>query len=75
MYVYGANGNPSGYLYKSSDYGSTWTAITSAGSRDWFGMACSYNGGTVTSCVYTGYIYISENYGTKPWREIWILGT
>ncbi|MFA5800095.1 MAG: hypothetical protein WC840_04005, partial [Candidatus Peribacteraceae bacterium] len=59
------NGNGSGDIYVSTDYGNSWTAkgIT----RDWRGIAMSADGARQTAASYNGssngYIYVSTDYG------------
>jgi hypothetical protein len=50
-------------IYISSDYGSTWTSNTSAGSRNWNKVDMSASGQYQTATVSTGNIYISTDYG------------
>lgn len=45
---------PYAYLYKSTDRGSNWTELTSAGQRLWTTVQCSSNGNTVLSTDISG---------------------
>ena len=53
------------YIYVSSDYGITWTAMTDAGSRYWSAVAISGDGKyqTAVSYDYSGNIFTSSDYG------------
>ena len=51
-------------LYLSSNYGTTWTENTSAGSRNWNSIAISSNGQFITA-IAGGDIYISINSGVN----------
>ena len=52
-----------GYLYRSSNYGSTWTQTSLSGY--WLKISSSDNGQYVIAIDYTGYVYSSFNYGVS----------
>ena len=53
-----------GYLYVSSNYGSSWTTITNAYGY-FYDIAISNNGAYVLAVAYNGYAYLSSNYGAS----------
>jgi hypothetical protein len=55
-----------GYIYVSSNYGSTWTQYISG---VWIGIAMSNNGQYQTAISNPGYIYVSSTYGST-WTQI-----
>lgn len=57
-----------GYIFKSTNYGTTWTQLTSAGSKSWRGIACSGDGGIVYATIATA-IYKSID-GGVTWAQI-----
>jgi hypothetical protein len=69
--VYGAVDN--NYIYKSTDGGETWTALTSAGSRNWRGVS-SHDGVTVYGAVDNNYIYKSTD-GGETWTALTSAGS
>jgi len=52
-----------GYLYRSSNYGSTWSQVSISGY--WLKISSSDNGQYVIAIDYTGYVYLSFNYGVS----------
>jgi hypothetical protein len=52
-----------GYLIRSTDYGQTWTQITSTGLLYWYSNCVSASGKYQSAVVAGGSIYRSENYG------------
>jgi photosystem II stability/assembly factor-like uncharacterized protein len=52
-----------GYIYRSTNYGVTWTQATSDTTRNWYSVAMSSDGKYQTAVVNGGYIYRSTNYG------------
>ena len=56
------------YIYLSSDYGSSWKRLTTAGNRLWKSITMSSNGAILVSVEYGGYIYISTDYGVS-WKQ------
>lgn len=57
-----ASVNP-GYLYKSSDSGTSWSRLDSAGNRPWYAIATNDTGTVVVAITTTGYLYISNDSG------------
>jgi hypothetical protein len=57
-----------GYLYISTNYGTTWTSIYSS-SYLWSSITCNSVGNFVAACVYGGLIYYSFDYGIT-WSSI-----
>ena len=55
--------NNNGYLYQSTNFGSTWTAFTSGGSGIWNGIASSTDGKTIIAGMNGGYLYVSTDSG------------
>lgn len=68
---YGAN------LWRSTNFGATWTELTGSGSRTWTWGASSADGMTYLAVVDVGYVYTSVNGGTTwterqaPGRIVW----
>ena len=62
-----------GYIYTSSDGGTTWVERTSAGMRNWVGLTSSSDGQRIIAAEYGGYIYTSSDGGTT-WNPISNLG-
>jgi photosystem II stability/assembly factor-like uncharacterized protein len=52
-----------GYIYRSTNYGVTWTQATSDTTRSWSSVAMSSDGKYQTAVANGGYIYRSTNYG------------
>lgn len=48
--------------------GATWTERTSAGSRDWWAIACSGDGQRIAAAADSNYIYTSAD-GGATWTE------
>jgi hypothetical protein len=58
-------GNYNHDIYKSSDYGLTWTDVSSSiGGQGWLKMSSSTSGQYITALVESGDIYTSNDYGT-----------
>jgi len=55
--------NGAGYVYTSSDAGTTWVAQTGSGSRAWRGITMSADGMKLAAWVSGSYIYTSSDYG------------
>jgi len=53
-----------GYIYKSSDYGSTWNQITNAGNKSWVSITVSDDGQKIAASAWENYVYTSDNGGT-----------
>lgn len=67
QYIYaGASGN---YLYRSSDNGSSWTAITSLGVQSWRKVRCSNSGQYVLAMERNSNYWVSNDYGAT-WSTI-----
>jgi len=61
---------PYGNVRMSTNSGSTWSILASAGSRAWGGITCDANMDKIAASVcQSGYIYISQNSGST-WTEI-----
>ena len=56
------------HLYTSSDFGATWTARASAGSRNWQAVASNSDGTRLVAAARYGSIYISSDSGVS-WTE------
>lgn len=65
-------------IYKSTDYGTTWTILTSSPSLLWSAIDSSKTGEIVTAVASGGQIYVSYNYGagwvprdvTRNWNGV-----
>ncbi len=57
-----------GYIYTSTDSGSTWVERQSSGQRDWYSIASSSDGVKLAAVVNGGYIYTSTDSGST-WVE------
>lgn len=55
-----ANGE---YLYRSSNYGSSWGTVLSDATRSWTGIASSGDGVNLAACAIGANIYVSTNSG------------
>ena len=62
-YLSGSGSFTSGYIYYSTNYGSTWTQTSKYGY--WQNISSSDNGQYVLACEYTGGLYLSSNYGAS----------
>lgn len=58
-----------GYIYTSSNYGTSWTQRTAAGNRNWSGLAVNSSGSIMYACVFGGAIWRSTNSGAS-WSVI-----
>lgn len=63
-----------GYLYKSTNGGTSWSELTSAGSRAWSSIRCSSTGIYVIATVDAGSIYRSAD-GGSTWTALTAAGT
>jgi hypothetical protein len=63
----------SGYIFKSTDGGGSWSQLTSAGSRYWNSLATSGDGNYVSAVDYAGYLYRSADGGTS-WTQSGVTG-
>jgi hypothetical protein len=52
-----------GYIYTSTDNGTTWTTRTSAGLRAWYDVAIDFTGQYLCAIATGGYIWTSVDYG------------
>lgn len=69
-----------GYVFVSTDNGSSWTQLNGGGSRDWRAIATSSNGSKITGVNKNEYIYTSSDSGvtwaqytgtgTKSWADV-----
>lgn len=72
LIMYGASQT---FIYKSTDGGSSWATLGSAGNRNWGGVACVPDGSIVYGCVgsnfgaTTGYVYKSTDGGSN-WTQL-----
>ena len=57
-----------GNIWKSADFGSTWTMDTLAGARVWTHVELSSSGEIQTALAYNGHIWTSTNYG-ENWTQ------
>ena len=64
--VAGVGGTGSGFLYASTNSGSTWYATTN-GPNDWNSVACSMDARTMIAT--SGQIFLSTNFGTG-WQSV-----
>lgn len=55
----------SGYLYKSTDSGDTWTELTSAGARSWNSISCDSTGSNVVASAASTNLYKSTDGGSN----------
>jgi len=55
--VYSLAGVEAGYIYTSTNSGSTWIEHISAGSREWFSIASSSDGTKLAAAAYNNYIW------------------
>ena len=53
-----------GYIYKSTDYGSTWNQITNAGNKNWVSITVADDGQKIAASAWENYVYTSDNGGT-----------
>ncbi len=53
-----------GYIYQSTDSGTTWNILTSAGSRAWSAVTTNDSGTVIYAAVSGGLIYKSSDSGT-----------
>lgn len=60
--------NSGGSVWKSTDSGLNWSALSSSGTRSWSAISTSQNGSVVVAAVSTGYIYVSTDSG-NTWSE------
>lgn len=65
----GNYGGTGGYIYKSTDYGSTWTELTTSGARNWWAIACSPTGSIVVATAVNGVPYKSTD-GGATWSAL-----
>lgn len=68
MYCANAGGSGGRYIYKSTDYGSTWSEITTPGSTNWHSIQCNSTGSIVLATETNG-IHRSTDGGTT-WTNI-----
>jgi xyloglucan-specific exo-beta-1,4-glucanase len=62
-------GGSGGYIYKSTDYGATWTELTTSGARSWWAIACNSTGSIVVATAVNGVPYKSTN-GGSTWTAL-----
>ena len=56
-------------IYKSANNGSSWTALSGAGSRYWSGLAVSGNGNYILAVAHNDYAYLSADSGSN-WTRL-----
>ena len=56
-------------IYKSANNGSSWTALSGAGSRYWSGLAVSGNGNYILAVAHNDYAYLSTDSGSN-WTRL-----
>ena len=57
--------NSSGYLYKSTDSGNSWTELTSAGARGWNSISCDSTGSNIVASAASTNLYKSTDGGSN----------
>ena len=65
----GNYGGSGGYIYKSTDYGSTWTELTTSGSRNWWGIACNSTGSIIVATA-TNLVPYKSTDGGATWTAL-----
>ena len=65
--VYATNAN--GSIWKSSDTGTTWSALTAAGVHNWISIATSQSGSVVVAAEASGSLYLSTDSGAS-WNTL-----
>lgn len=73
MYATEGGTTTTGYIWASTDYGDTWSTLTTAGNRSWSSIACTYDGtkliaGIGASSGVSRYVYTSIDSGAT-WTE------
>lgn len=63
-----------GSIFRSTDFGATWTALSAAGQRFWQKIATSDNGQTILAAAQSGYAHVSTDGGVS-WTELTNLPT
>ena len=61
-------GGSNGYLTRSTDGGKTWTNLTSAGNRSWYGVSSSSDGQTILAAAWNDMVYLSKD-GGNTWTS------
>lgn len=61
--------NSSGYLYKSTNGGDSWTELTSAGARGWNSISCDSTGSNVVASAVSTNLYKSTD-GGSTWTVL-----
>jgi hypothetical protein len=69
----GGSGN-SGFIYASSDFGSTWTQLAGAQYASWSDIASSADGSLLAAVVYGGNIYVSSQSSTTTGTAGYLIG-
>lgn len=73
MYGGSLNDWNGGYVYVTTDGGSTWQAQTELGAAKWSSIASSADGSKIIATQYNGNVYISKDFG-DTWQEQVSLG-
>lgn len=68
MTLYAASAGASGNLRKSTNGGSSWATLSTAGTRDWRMVETSANGAVVVALPFSGNVFISTDSGAT-WTE------
>ena len=66
--MYCANGQSAvatGFVYKSTDFGASWTEVTVAGQRNWSNIICNSTGSIVLAAVSADRLYRSTDGGSS----------
>jgi hypothetical protein len=61
-----------GYFYVSSNYGTSWTSVTTAGTNNWYSSAVSYSGqymAVISAKTSANDVFVSSNYGVT-WTNV-----
>lgn len=65
QYIIWVTGTNSGNVFRSTDFGATFSTSGSPGASNWKGVAISSSGQYVTIVSYTSYIWVSSDYGAS----------
>jgi len=52
--------NSAGYIWLSSDYGTTWSSRTGTGTQDWLSVALSGSGNVILGGTNAGYVWVGS---------------
>jgi len=65
QYIIWVTGTNSGNVFRSTDFGATFSTSGSPGASNWKGVAMSSSGQYVTIVSYNSWIWVSSNYGAS----------